>query len=323
MIKLQPVAFESMGVRSMCCLVETPDLSVLFDAGVSLGQRFSLAPHPLEYMALADARKRIRELAKKADIVTVSHYHFDHFTPPFRSDTVWTWSSKEEAEAIYGGKRILAKDARENINYSQRKRGWIFRNLVGPIAKSIEEADGKTFKIGGTELKFSPPLSHGEEGSELGYVLTVTFKNEGETVTIAPDVQGPISDDALYYLERCESDILVLGGPPTYLAQSKLQEAAFERGFRNMSKLVSKMQLTIVDHHLLRDAEWRQKASEVFLVAKMSSKKVQTAAEYLGLNDNLLEALRKNLYEREPPSEEFMAWTRLPLEKRRRTMPPL
>ncbi|MEM2886008.1 MAG: hypothetical protein QXF24_07975, partial [Thermoproteota archaeon] len=99
MIELKPVAFESMGVRSMCCLVETPDLSALFDAGVSLGPRFSLPPHPLEYLALAEARRKIRESARKADIVTVSHYHFDHFTPPFHSDTVWTWSSKEEAAA--------------------------------------------------------------------------------------------------------------------------------------------------------------------------------------------------------------------------------
>ncbi|MGQ9515182.1 MAG: MBL fold metallo-hydrolase [Thermoproteota archaeon] len=312
-----------MGVRSMCCLVETNDTSILFDAGVSLGLRFNLVPHPREYMALAEARRKIRELAQKVDIITISHYHFDHFTPPFLSDTVWTWASKEEAIAIYGGKRVLVKDIRDNINYSQRKRGWIFRNIVGPMASSVEEADGKTVKVGDTELRFSPPLSHGEEGSELGYVIVITIKCKGESVTIAPDLQGPLSDEALSYLELCKSDIVIIGGPPTYLAQSKLQEDEIEKGFRNMSKLASVTKLTIVDHHLLRDAEWRRKASAIFSAAKANSTTVQTAAEFLGLSDNLLEAYRKKLYDEEPPSDEFMAWTRLPIEKRRKIKPPL
>jgi len=35
-IKVVPVAFESLGVRSMCTYVETPEIKVLLDAGVSL-----------------------------------------------------------------------------------------------------------------------------------------------------------------------------------------------------------------------------------------------------------------------------------------------
>ena len=48
-IKVTPLAAESFGVRSMCTLVETPDVAVLLDAGVSLcPYRFSLPPHPIE-----------------------------------------------------------------------------------------------------------------------------------------------------------------------------------------------------------------------------------------------------------------------------------
>jgi len=47
-IRVVPLAEESFGVRSMCTYVETPDVRVLLDAGVSLGpNRFGFPPYPL------------------------------------------------------------------------------------------------------------------------------------------------------------------------------------------------------------------------------------------------------------------------------------
>jgi predicted metallo-beta-lactamase superfamily hydrolase len=48
-IQLNPLAFESLGVRSMASKVVTPDIKILIDPGVSLGIRFGLLPHPEEY----------------------------------------------------------------------------------------------------------------------------------------------------------------------------------------------------------------------------------------------------------------------------------
>jgi predicted metallo-beta-lactamase superfamily hydrolase len=323
LIELVPIAAESVGVRSMCCAIKTPDVSILFDAGASLGLRHGLAPHPREYLALAEARRRIRDYAKEVEIVTISHYHFDHFTPPFKSDNVWTFASKEEAAAIYAGKRVLIKDVREDINPSQRERGWIFQNYIGPLARSVEEADGKAFRFGRTTLKFSPPLGHGQTESELGYVLVATITHGGESVTIAPDVQGPISEGALGYIMRCKSELLFLGGPPTYLAQTKVQEGMLAQSIENMKRLASTTPTMLIDHHLLRDIDWRDKVREVFAVAERNSNTIKTAAGHLGLGDSLLEASRKVLYEREPPRDEFLAWTRLSMERRRRIPPPL
>ncbi|MEM2459412.1 MAG: hypothetical protein QXG66_04180, partial [Candidatus Bathyarchaeia archaeon] len=74
-LRVVPLAAESLGVRSMCTFVETPNLKILLDAGVSLcPDRFGLPPHPLEYRAIIEARRRISEIAGKADVVTVSHY---------------------------------------------------------------------------------------------------------------------------------------------------------------------------------------------------------------------------------------------------------
>src|SRR5438445_13783108 len=93
-IRVTPLAFERLGVRSMCTLVQTKDVTILLDAGVALGPRFRLMPHTREFRARDEARKRIEEAADRAKIVAVSHYHHDHHTPNF-VDPVWLGSNQE------------------------------------------------------------------------------------------------------------------------------------------------------------------------------------------------------------------------------------
>ena len=78
-IKVTPLAAESFGVRSMCTLVETPDVSVLLDAGVSLAPyRFNLPPHPVEFQTISRLRQRNRPSRRQS--------HSNHHQPlPLRS----------------------------------------------------------------------------------------------------------------------------------------------------------------------------------------------------------------------------------------------
>ena len=142
-IKVTPLAAESFGVRSMCTLVETPDVAVLLDAGISLcPYRFSLPPHPIEFQTIAQLRKTIADAADKAEVTTISHYHFDHHTPSFE-DWVVNWTEPDEtARQIYQNKTVLAKNPKENINASQRQRAWLFEKTGGKHAKTLEAADG-------------------------------------------------------------------------------------------------------------------------------------------------------------------------------------
>jgi len=145
-IRVSPLAAESFGVRSMCTLVETPDVVVLLDAGVSLCPwRFGLPPHPVEFQTIAKLRLKIADAANKANIVTVSHYHFDHHTPSFE-DWVVNWTeANETARQIYEGKIVLVKNPRAQINASQRQRAYMFQKTGGKHAKTLAVADGKTF----------------------------------------------------------------------------------------------------------------------------------------------------------------------------------
>src|SRR3990170_1030900 len=144
--RVTPIGFESLGVRSMCTFIETADVRVLVDAGVALGPRFRKLPHPREYLARNICRAKIREFAAKADVITVSHYHNDHHTPNY-IETVWLGSSSEESEQIYQDKIVLVKDIRNAINFSQRRRGWMFQQFVKKIGKKCEVADGRVFEF--------------------------------------------------------------------------------------------------------------------------------------------------------------------------------
>ncbi|MFQ6094650.1 MAG: hypothetical protein ACE5NN_00765 [Candidatus Bathyarchaeia archaeon] len=322
-IKVVPLTFESLGVRSMCTYVETPDIKILLDAGVSLGpRRYRLPPHPMEYKALKRGREKILEVAEKADAVTVSHYHFDHQTPSY-TDWAYNWSSAEIADRIYGGKLVFMKSYRSYVNFSQRRRGWMFVKTSGRKADRLEVSDGRSFKFGDTELGFSTPVFHGEENSQLGWLIMTTIEyNKAERVLFASDVQGPMSNETLSIILAEKPHVLIVGGPPLYLA-GMVKKESLAIGFKNLEKIAEKVPLVILEHHLLRDKEWRTKAQQVFDIASRSGHRVVTAAEFVGEKNQLLEAHRDELYDVDPPSQEFLKWTKIPALKRKLTPPPI
>ena len=322
-IKITPLASESFGVRSMCTLVETPDVSVLLDAGVSLcPYRFNLPPHPIEFQTIQRLRQAIAEAADKAAVTTISHYHFDHHTPSYE-DWVVNWTDDgETAGQIYQNKIVLAKNSKENINASQRQRAWMFQKTGGKHAKSVTSADGKTFAYGGTKLSFSEAVAHGSEDSMLGWVILTTVEHDGERFMHAPDVQGPMSSYTTELILKAKPTVLMVGGPPLYLAGFRVEEAQLAQGVRNLERIVEATPLVIVEHHALRDEFWRSKMEAVFQKAQTTAHSVMTAAEYAGQENVFLEAKRKQLFQDHPVSDEFKQWTKT-LTGKKIAKPPL
>ncbi len=322
-IKIAPVGFESLGVRSMCTYVETPDIKVLLDAGASLcPNRYGLPPHPKEYKALKECRRQMLNLAERAEVITVSHYHFDHHTPSF-TDWVNHWSSAETAEKIYMKKIVFAKNYKSNINASQRQRGWMFYKTSGKKAQKFEFADSRVFKFKDTTIKFSDPVFHGEKFSGLGWVLMTVIQYEREKIVFAPDVQGPMYNETAAFIIKEKPELVIVGGPPIYLAQYKANPKNIKLAIRNLESIAENVQTIILDHHILRDEHWIKIVQPAIDKASIFGHQILTAAEYAGLENNLIEAHRKNLYEVEPPSTQFMKWTKMPLKERKYFEPPI
>ncbi len=324
-IKIVPIAAESFGVRSMCTLVETPDVTVLFDAGVSLcPYRFRLPPHPIEFKTIQKLRKSVAKAADKAQVVTISHYHFDHHTPSYE-DWVVNWTEADEtARQIYQNKTVLMKNPRDKINASQRQRAWLFQKTGGKNAEKLESVDGKTFKFGEeTVLRFSEAVFHGSEESMLGWVVMTLVEYADELFMFAPDIQGPMSTHTLELIKVAKPHMIILGGPPFYLGGFKVSEAQLQLGLNNLAAIVEAVPLTILEHHALRDEAWRLKTKQVYACAAEVGHKVMTAAEFAGDENNFLESKRKMLYVENPPSKEFERWMREGLKAKSITKPPL
>jgi len=321
-IRVTPLAFESLGVRSMCTYVETSDVKILLDAGVSLGpRRYGLPPHPKEYEVLRERREMMLKVAEKVDIITVSHYHFDHQTPSY-TDWAYNWSSPEIADKIYSGKIVFIKNYRSRINFSQRRRGWLFVNTSGKKAERLEIADGRSFKFGDTALSFSSPVSHGEERSDLGWVIMATVDHGEERVLFTSDVQGPMDSSTLDAILAENPRMIIIGGPPIYLSGMVRQES-LDRAFKNLEKVVENVPITVLDHHLLRDEGWRVQTQPVFDAASRVGHVVLTAAEFLGEENRLLESQRNRLFEESPPFQEFIKWSKTSDLRRKLTPPPV
>jgi predicted metallo-beta-lactamase superfamily hydrolase len=290
-MKIVPLAFESMGVRSMATFVET-DQKILIDPGTSIApKRFGYPPWKNEFDALYETRARIEEYAEKADVVTISHYHHDHYTP-FELGKFLD-SSPKAAEKVYQGKKLFIKHPISQINKSQQKRAADFLKNLKDLDCEVSYGDGKSFEIGDTEIKFSNALPHGSEGSKLGYVVAVTIKWNGKSVMHASDVQGPIYEGAKQAILKEKPDMLILSGPPIYLQGFAIEREDIEKARNNLIEISGQIPEVIVDHHLLRDIRC---FDFIKSVEKESGAEIFVASEINGREPKLLEARRKEFY---------------------------
>jgi len=287
-MKIELLASDSMGTRSMATYVETDDVKMLIDPGVALGpKRYGLPPHPLEHQKLEEDWKLIKSYAERCDVLIVTHYHYDHHSP-------------EEPE-IYEGKLALLKHPTQNINRSQRGRASYFIEKLGELPERIEYCDGRSFKFGDTELVFSKAVYHGTN-PRLGYVTEVAVSCGEECFLFSSDVEGPSVDEQADFILQQNPDIVYIDGPMSYMLGYRYAQASLEKSVENLAKILeeTKVKTLVLDHHLLRDLEWRQKLSRVFEVAKALGKRVMSAAQFEGKEELMLEARRKELYEKFP-----------------------
>ena len=319
-IQITPLAAESMGTRSLCTEIVTPDIRILLDPSAALAKRYNLEPHPVEYLALKESLNTINSSAKKADALSISHYHFDHIRPGFVNH-LYNLSTREDRREMFENKLVFAKDNRETINPSQRRRGFYFEKDVKDVAKGIEWSDNRVFEFGNTRVMFSHPLPHGPANTRLGYVIATIIDHSERRFLFAPDVQGPLDRDTLHYILSMSPELAIIGGPPVYLARFTKSEK--ENALYSLISLASTIPTLVIDHHLLRDANWVKWIDPVIKASEHEGNRILTMAELAGLDNRIYEANREDLYQQKPPSEEFMNWTLAEEEYKANHPPPL
>jgi predicted metallo-beta-lactamase superfamily hydrolase len=282
--RIIPLAFDSFGVRSMSTFVETDDLRTLIDPGVALAPvRYGLEPHFLEWQRLDETWEEIKQYAEEADVLVVTHYHYDHHDP--------------NSPDLYKNKAVFVKHPTENINISQRERAAVFLEAIKGLPKKLEFADGRKFQLGGTLVRFSKAVCHGTN-PRLGYVTEVSISSNEERFLFTSDVEGPALEDQIGFVLEEKPDFLFVDGPMTYMLGYRYSYKSLEISSRNLVRAIKGINLNtlVLDHHFLRDLDYRLRIKPVYEAAERRGVKVVTAAEFCGRKIEMLEALRKELY---------------------------
>lgn len=264
----------------MATVVITKNLSIFIDPGVALSpSRFNLPPHPLELKRKKEKWQEIVNWVKVCEVIIVTHYHYDHHNP--------------EVPEIYQNKICFLKNPKENINESQKKRAAYFLARIENLVSQWEVADGREFFIKGVQIKFSPPVFHGKAGY-LGFVIEVLI-DDGEKFLFTSDVQGPVREEAVIFILKNKPDIIFADGPMTYLLNYRYSLEDLNQATENIKRILKEETKTIfiLDHHLTRDENYKSYLPEEFI-----GKRILSVAEYLGGKDELLEAKRRDLYQR-------------------------
>jgi len=289
-MKVRILGADSFGARSMAAVVEAGGLKIVIDPGVSYApRRYGLPPHPLELKRLGEIRDRIIEELRGADYVVITHYHYDHYL------------REPELRDLYSGKLLFVKDPRRAINLSQKLRAHRFlkKNGVENVAENTVYADNQRFTIDeGFEIAFSPPVPHGAPGTRLGNVIMVAVKCCDATFVHASDVQGPVCSTTLRWILAQQPDLVFISGPPTYFAGFKVPEEEVRKGLEGLKALARSLKnnaIIIADHHFARDIAY---TNYMAMLNELGEARVVSAAEYMGMAYEPLEALRKELWGR-------------------------
>lgn len=287
-MRIIPIANESFGVRSMATFVETEEIGVCIDPGVSLApRRYGLPPHPIEIERRDNCWREIKERVKQSSILIVTHYHYDHYEP-------------KEPE-IYGGKQVLLKHPTSMINKSQKWRSAYFLSRLRDLPKKIVFVDGVEVAIGDTTIRFSKPVFHGTN-PRLGYVIEVSIVEGDERFVFTSDVEGPSIQDQVEFILQENPQTLLVDGPMTYLLGYRYSAESLDVARQNLIRIIGHTDVStvIIDHHFMRDLAYRSEISQVYEDAREKGVRVISAAEYVGRPIEMLEARRKELFEQHP-----------------------
>src|SRR3989475_3022794 len=118
--------------------------------------------------------------------------------------------------------------------------------------------------FGGTELLFSPGVPHGYT-DELGYVVMPRIAQGHEVFVHPSDVLGPPLKEHLSFLIDAQATVLYVDGPMTHMPENYPPEHT-KRSISHLLRILrtTDVRTLILDHHILRDRDWRSRMGPVF-----------------------------------------------------------
>lgn len=288
-MKIRILGTESLGVRGLSCVVEISNKKIIFDPGIALGySRNRLLPHPVQIGVGDIIRNRIiTELGDATDIV-ISHLHGDHI--PLLDANAYQLSFDQIKKIPSNCKIWINGNTEYNDKMQKRKADIIFNLNI-----ELNEAKGQVNEF----MSFLGPVPHGEETKHNGKVIMTMITDGNQTFIHGSDIQLFSRNTIDEIIKYCP-DIVLASGPPLYLSD-RIKDN-IENTWENSLILANNVKTLILDHHLLRceeGLEWIEKLHE------LSGNRVICAADFMNLNQHLLEAWRLKLYQDIPVPKDW------------------
>jgi predicted metallo-beta-lactamase superfamily hydrolase len=282
-LQIEILGCESFGARSLACIVKTDERTILIDPGVALARlRSGLLPHPKEVSAAFRIREKVLSAFGQATDVVISHYHGDHM--PMKAEDPYQLPTA--ALPSLEGINFWCKGPEKISSLSLKRR----HELSKFLGFSLPASEGMKSGI----MEFSSPVSHGAKEKGFGTVMMTRICEGDEVFVHASDIQL-LDMEAVLKVLAWKPTIVFASGPPIYLSH-RIPDVEKE-ALKNALVLARNVDTLILDHHLLRSFEGYRWLKELNGTV---NNRVLCAAEFMGRSPDLLEAQRKNLYEKTP-----------------------
>ncbi len=266
--------YDSFSVRSMATKIST-DIKILIDPSISIApKRYNLPPSKEELKELEKGKKILSE--EEADIIIITHYHWDHCPKP-----------TENHYKILLKRKLFVKDFNKTNNSQKNRARWVLSKI-----KDFVIADGKTFEIENTLIKFSEGVTHGLD-SKLGKVLMVYIEYKDFSFLFGSDIQY-LDEEKIKFILDVDPKIFVFSGPPLYIWYLPKKTEEFKEKLRTVVSK-TRVKYLIIDHHTARSERYLEFLNEIREGLEEFDVKVLSAAEFMGKENKLLEAKRKYL----------------------------
>ncbi len=132
------IAAESLGARSLCCVVTMADQCIVIDPGIALGyKRHGLLPHPVQIAVGYQLRQQILQALANATDVVFSHFHGDHV--PLANANPYQLSINSLPLGFHQ-LRCWCKSSKD-LSQTMRQR---FQDLAGLLGENLQIAESLT-----------------------------------------------------------------------------------------------------------------------------------------------------------------------------------
>ncbi len=257
------------------------------DSGIALGyKRSKLLPHPFQVAVDEKIQKKIIRRWSEATDIVISHFHGDHV--PLTDANPYQLNI-DKVDGLNPEVKIWAKSY--SLSKTEDRRAI---SISFTLNKDMIAAEGKESGV----MSFSMPVPHGEVNDNLNTVM-MTRIEEDYVFVHASDIQL-LNDESISKILSWHPDIVLTSGPPIYL--SRLSEEQIESAWDRAIKLSQKVDILILDHHLLRNNRGLNWLDEL---ANKTKANIICAADFMKKPRLLLEAQRKSLYENMPVPERW------------------